>query len=226
MTAHLTGPVQASERIQTLDILRGFALMGILIMNMPGFARRSFPSRRVAPMDLACRPICRAGARHAVLGQVQQHVQPAVRDRFHHPVTRASGTGPEHADAMYLRRLLVLAPGDWCTPGLLARRCVAHLRHPGSHCCWCCSRASDRGIVIAIALCLLYPLVSGTLRLLVVTPRDHRRAAEDRAGLGASNNAAYGHGSFATLRSRACATDGLLLRHALVAVEHPRLLGA
>ena len=42
MTAHLTGPVQASERIQTLDIVRGFALLGILIMNMPGFASSFF----------------------------------------------------------------------------------------------------------------------------------------------------------------------------------------
>ena len=32
------GPVQASDRIQTLDIVRGFALLGILIMNMPGFS--------------------------------------------------------------------------------------------------------------------------------------------------------------------------------------------
>jgi uncharacterized membrane protein YeiB len=27
----------ATQRIAVLDILRGFALMGILIMNMPGF---------------------------------------------------------------------------------------------------------------------------------------------------------------------------------------------
>jgi uncharacterized membrane protein YeiB len=32
MTAHLSGPVQAWERIQTLDIVRGFALIGILII--------------------------------------------------------------------------------------------------------------------------------------------------------------------------------------------------
>jgi uncharacterized protein len=30
-------PLPTSERIATLDILRGFALMGILIMNTPGF---------------------------------------------------------------------------------------------------------------------------------------------------------------------------------------------
>ena len=31
------GPVSAQERIVTLDVLRAFALLGILVMNMPGF---------------------------------------------------------------------------------------------------------------------------------------------------------------------------------------------
>ena len=31
-------PLPAIERMPTLDILRGFALMGVLIMNMPGFS--------------------------------------------------------------------------------------------------------------------------------------------------------------------------------------------
>ena len=32
------GPVRNTERIVTLDIVRGFALLGILIMNMPNFS--------------------------------------------------------------------------------------------------------------------------------------------------------------------------------------------
>ena len=32
-----TGPVRPTERIAILDILRGFALFGILVMNLPGF---------------------------------------------------------------------------------------------------------------------------------------------------------------------------------------------
>ena len=35
-------PLPANERIATLDIVRGFALLGILIMNMPGFANSFF----------------------------------------------------------------------------------------------------------------------------------------------------------------------------------------
>ena len=37
-----TAPLPVSERIAVLDILRGFALMGILIMNMPGFSSSFF----------------------------------------------------------------------------------------------------------------------------------------------------------------------------------------
>ena len=35
-------PLPVSERIATLDIVRGFALLGILIMNMPGFSTSFF----------------------------------------------------------------------------------------------------------------------------------------------------------------------------------------
>ena len=38
----LEGPLSPTERISTLDILRGFALIGILIMNMPGFGNSFF----------------------------------------------------------------------------------------------------------------------------------------------------------------------------------------
>ncbi|MBC8264882.1 MAG: hypothetical protein H8E47_12250, partial [Anaerolineales bacterium] len=31
-------PVQAKERIEFVDILRGFALLGVLLMNMYGFS--------------------------------------------------------------------------------------------------------------------------------------------------------------------------------------------
>ena len=35
-------PLAASERIAALDVLRGFALLGIFIMNMPGFSHSVF----------------------------------------------------------------------------------------------------------------------------------------------------------------------------------------
>jgi uncharacterized protein len=35
-------PVSTGERILTLDVVRGFALLGIFIMNMPGFSTSFF----------------------------------------------------------------------------------------------------------------------------------------------------------------------------------------
>jgi uncharacterized protein len=36
--AHLPAPVKRAERISSLDVLRGFALLGILVVNMDSFA--------------------------------------------------------------------------------------------------------------------------------------------------------------------------------------------
>ena len=33
----VTRPVSAAERIKSIDSIRGFALLGILLMNIPGF---------------------------------------------------------------------------------------------------------------------------------------------------------------------------------------------
>lgn len=38
MTPNISGPVQQAERITILDSLRGIAILGILMMNIPGFA--------------------------------------------------------------------------------------------------------------------------------------------------------------------------------------------
>ncbi len=38
MTTNLAAPVSQEERIVLLDSLRGIAILGILLMNIPGFA--------------------------------------------------------------------------------------------------------------------------------------------------------------------------------------------
>ena len=43
MSDSRAGPISASERIATIDIVRGFALLGIFIMNMPAFNTSLFP---------------------------------------------------------------------------------------------------------------------------------------------------------------------------------------
>ena len=99
----------ASERITTLDVLRGFALMGILIMNMPGFSYSGWHE---------------SDGSHFWPSQVDQLAE-ELRDalfsgKFNSLFSVLFGLGftiqfarmqqldPLHADRLYLRRLLVL----------------------------------------------------------------------------------------------------------------------
>src|SRR5262245_30072562 len=103
------GPVQPSERIQTLDIVRGFALLGILIMNMPGFSASYYAE---------------ADGSHLWAGMLDQRAE-QIRDmlfsgKFNSMFSLLFGLGftiqlgrmvardPEHATALYIRRLFAL----------------------------------------------------------------------------------------------------------------------
>jgi uncharacterized protein len=46
-------PLAEADRIAALDVLRGFALLGIFIMNMPGFSHSLFapPDAPTTPLD-------------------------------------------------------------------------------------------------------------------------------------------------------------------------------
>ena len=57
-------------------------------------------------------------------------------------------------------------------------------------------RASRRTLLVLMGLYLLYPVASGLLRLALVTPEVMVRLAAIAKGFEASNNAAYGQGSF------------------------------
>ena len=53
---HTPTSLPLSERLPVLDILRGFALLGILIMNMPAFSSSMFAEadgshQRTGPME-------------------------------------------------------------------------------------------------------------------------------------------------------------------------------
>lgn len=188
----------ASDRIPTLDILRGFALMGILIMNMPGFNSSFFAE---------------ADGSHLWPGKVDQAAE-FVRETlfsgkfnsmfsllfgigFTIQFTRMAARDPERATPLYLRRLGVLAalgilhawvfwPGDVLhTYAILGLLLVVGLRH-----------VSDRGIVALIAACIVYPALSGLLRVFIFTREMVAQRVQEAKAFEASNNLAYGQGSW------------------------------
>jgi uncharacterized protein len=191
-------PLPDHERIPTLDILRGFALMGILIMNMPGFNSSFFSE---------------ADGSHLWTSTIDQGAE-FVRDtlfsgKFNSMFSLLFGIGftiqyarmqashPAHATGTYLRRLAGLGvlgavhawvfwPGDVLhTYAILGLLLVFGLR-----------RVSDRGIVLLIAACVLYPALSGVLRVLVITPEITAERVAVAQAFEATNNAAFGRGTF------------------------------
>ena len=168
---HSPSSLPATERMPTLDILRGFALMGILIMNMPGFSYSGYTE---------------ADGSHHWAGALDRFAEQA-RDmlfsgKFNSMFSLLFGIGftiqfarmqerdPQGATTMYLRRLAALLffgvvhacifwPGDVLhTYALLGIVLVLGLRH-----------VSERTLVALIGAALLYPAVNGLLRLAVYT---------------------------------------------------------
>ena len=155
------GSLPRSERLPVLDIVRGFALMGILIMNMAGFSTSFFAEAdgshlwvsRLDQLAEQLRAMLFSGMFSLLFGI-----------GFTIQYTRMQQTDPLNADRIYLRRLLVLAalgivhafifwPGDVLhTYAILGIFVLFGLK-----------RVSDRGILIGIGACLLYPLPSGLL---------------------------------------------------------------
>lgn len=188
----------SSERLPTLDILRGFALMGILIMNMPGFNSSFFAEADgshlwASPVDQFAEM-----AREALFsGKFNSMFSMLFGIGFTIQFARIEAKDPGQATRVYLRRLLVLAalgvthawvfwPGDVLhTYAILGLLLVLGLR-----------RVSDRAIVLLIAACIVYPAVSGTLRVLIFTPEMVAEQVQIAKTFEVSNEAAYGHGGF------------------------------
>jgi uncharacterized protein len=195
--SELRGPVQPSERIQTLDIVRGFALLGILIMNMPGFSTSFFAE---------------ADGSHLWAGALDQRAE-QVRDmlfsgKFNSMFSLLFGIGftiqlgrmlerdPEHGAGLYVRRLLVLAMFALVHCLVLWTGDVLHIYVALGFGLLLIRRIPNRAVVAMIIALICYPAITGTIRLLVMSPERVALLVKDAQAWEASNNLAYGHGTF------------------------------
>ena len=92
-------PIPTGERIEVLDTIRGFALLGIFIMNMPAFNTSLVPGLRRGAVAALVGPRHGNCPRRHLLRQVQQHVQHAVRRRVHDPARAPAGARAATRDA-------------------------------------------------------------------------------------------------------------------------------
>jgi uncharacterized protein len=110
---------------------------------------------------------------------------------------RMQARDPARATGLYLRRLGVLGVFGLVHATLFWTGDVLHIYALlGLLMLLALRRLGDRAIVVLIGACLLYPVVSGVLRLLVMTPEITAQLVAEAKAFEASNNAAYGQGSF------------------------------
>ena len=191
------GPVTSAERIAILDIVRGFALLGILIMNMPGFSTSFFAEADGS--HLWNDPVNKYAelARDMLFsGKFNSMFSLLFGLGFTIQLGRLTARDPEHATRLYCRRLLVLMGFALIHVLIFWGGDVLHIYAVLGVGLLLLRTAPDRVIYGLIAACLLYPAVSGTLRILVVTPEMVREHVAEAKVWEASNNLAYGHGTF------------------------------
>ncbi len=199
MTAPPSPPsLPVAERLPLLDILRGFALLGILIMNMPSFSSSFFAEADgshlwTSRIDL----IAEQGRDLLFAGKFNSLFSLLFGIGFTIQFARIEARDPANATRIYLRRLFALLlfgvihacvfwTGDVLhSYALLGLLLVLVLR-----------RVSDRAIMGLFVACVLYPAVSGTLRIVLISKEVVAERVRLSQAFEMSNNAAYGHGSF------------------------------
>jgi len=187
----------SSQRLPELDVVRGFALLGILIMNMPGFGTSFFAE---------------ADGSHLWPGRIDQ-IAEATRDllfsgKFNSMFSLLFGIGftiqlgrllekePDRAVFIYCRRLLVLLALGVVHMAVFWGGDVLHVYALLGFLLLLLRRVSDRVIIGIIVACLLYPALSRTAQLLFVAPETMAQQLAIARTWEAADNLTFGHGTF------------------------------
>jgi uncharacterized protein len=191
-----TGPLPAQERIVALDVLRGVALLGIFVMNMPGFSHSLFAG--ADGLDLPRGTLDRAvdALRELlVAGRFNTLFSLLFGIGFTLQLGRLEATRPGDATWVYVRRLLVLAALGAVHATLLWSGDVLLVYAVLGFALLALRRAPDALLLALVAACVALPAVFETARPWLFDARGQALAAFDAQDLEASNNLAYGDGS-------------------------------
>lgn len=188
-TALPLAPLRSKDRLAALDILRGLALLGIFIMNMPSFSQSLF-AQTEGGWVTALRDLLVGGKFNALFALL-------FGIGFALQLKRLEASEPWRAGRIYLRRLVVLMVlgllhASWFWSGdVLFVYSVLGLG------LLLLRRASDRLLVGLIVAGLLFPAFAAYLRAWLMSPETEAGAMLEYQDLEASNNLAFGSGSFA-----------------------------
>jgi uncharacterized protein len=195
MTPQAT-PISAGERIEVLDTIRGFALLGIFIMNMPAFNTSLFLG-----FDEAMWPHWWDRGTETVRdvifsGKFNSMFSMLFAIGFTIQLGRLQEREPERATRIYLRRLFWLFVFGVVHACVFWAGDVLHMYAVLGLLLLALHRLPDRAIVALIVACLLYPTIVGTIRLMTTNPEDIQAIIAVTQQAISADNAAFGHGNF------------------------------
>jgi uncharacterized protein len=188
-------PLPAAQRIEVLDVLRGFALLGIFIMNMPSFAHSIFtpPPPQDGSFDgtvVALRELLFAGKFNLMFGMV-------FGIGFTLQLRRLEAADPAGAALVYVRRLAVLLGIGIVHAALLWMGDVLVAYAMLGFALLAIRRLPDAVLLVLLGLCLVFPAASDSLSTRLFSSETTMLATFEFYQFAASNDIAFGQGSFA-----------------------------
>jgi uncharacterized protein len=182
-----------ANRIEVLDVLRGFALLGIFIMNMPSFAHSIFASPPAEDGSLngivvALRELLFAGKFNLMFGMV-------FGIGFTLQLRRLEGADPERATLVYVRRLAVLLAIGLVHASLLWMGDVLVAYAVLGFMLLAIRRVPDGVVLALLGLCLVFPAVSDALSTHLFSNETTLLATFEFYQFASTNDLAFGQGS-------------------------------
>jgi uncharacterized protein len=226
MNADTPKPLPTSERLPILDVLRGFALMGILIMNMPGFSYSGWHEADGSHYWPTLWDQRAEQVRDALFsGKFNSLFSVLFGLGFTLQFARMQQADPLHADRLYLRRLLVLLGIGVVHACVFWTGDVLHVYAIlGIVLLFGLRRVSDRGLILIMAGCIVYPLLAGLLRVAFVSKAFTASRVAMGKAFAATQRPGLRQRQLHRHRAREPAHHGLRVRRSLRAVGHLRLV--
>ena len=196
-TTPRAAPVPGSDRLFTLDLIRGVALLGILIMNMPGYSTSFYSGMSGSDQWPYWWDEWTAILRNTLFsGKFNSMFSLLFGIGFTIQLTRLIDKRGKDGVRYYIRRLvalfafgaihmLVFWTGDVLHMYALLGVLLLMLRN-----------CSDRTIYCIIALCMLFPVASGIYRMETLDAEMLSHMEQAFNAWLASNDYAYGRGTF------------------------------
>ncbi len=190
-------PTSANERIYTLDVIRGFALLGIFIMNMPWFNTSFHTGKDGTTLWPDWWDRWTETAMEVLFsGKFNSMFSMLFAIGFTIQLERLEARDPAHALTIYLRRIFWLFVFGAIHMCVFWTGDVLHIYALLGLLLLALRQAPERLLWTLFALFLLGPLGMGIYRYLVFTPGVRDYIIATGHAWEASNNFAYGQGSF------------------------------